>query len=96
VPPKQRKLVALPEVVDDIKALPTEKLKKVALQRIADVRRGALRGSPLEDLSRTGGLTDCSKLCFDEIGGPRPGYRVVYRELASGAVEVVEVGALIS
>ncbi len=91
MPPKRRKLRALPEVVGDIKALPTQKLKEIALQRISDVVNGRLSGARLEDMSRTGDLTDCFKLYFDETGGPDPAYRVVYRELAEGAVEVVEV-----
>ncbi len=94
MPPKRRKLRALPEVVGDIKALPTQKLKEIALQRISDVVNGRLRGARLEDMSRTGDLTDCFKLYFDETGGPGPAYRVVYRELAEGAVEVVEVVAV--
>lgn len=94
MPPKRRKLRALPEVVGDIKALPTQKLKEIALQRISDVVNGRLSGARLEDMSRTGDLTDCFKLYFDETGGPDPAYRVVYRELAEGAVEVVEVVAV--
>ena len=70
MPPKRRKLRALPEVVGDIKALPTQKLKEIALQRISDVVNGRLSGARLEDMSRTGDLTDCFKLYFDETGGP--------------------------
>ena len=94
MPPKRRKLRALPEVAGDINALPTQKLKEIALQRISDVVNGRLSGARLEDMSRTGDLTDCFKLYFDETGGPAPAYRVVYRELAEGAVEVVEVVAV--
>jgi hypothetical protein len=94
VPPKRRKLRALPEVAGDINALPTQKLKEIALQRISDVMNGRLSGARLEDMSRTGDLTDCFKLYFDETGGPDPAYRVVYRELAEGAFEVVEVVAV--
>ena len=94
MPPKRRHLRALPEVVGDIKALPTQKLKEIALQRISDVVNGRLSGARLEDMSRTGDLTDCFKLYFDETGGPGPAYRVVYRELTEGAVEVVEVVAV--
>jgi hypothetical protein len=94
VPPKRRKLRALPEVAGDISALPTQKLQEIALQRISDVVNGRLSGARLEDMSRTGNLTDCFKLYFDERGGPDPAYRVVYRELAEGAVEVVEVVAV--
>ena len=94
MPPKRRKLRALPEVVGDINALPTQKLKEIALQRISDVVNGRLSGARLEDMSRTGDLTDCFKLYFDETGRPGPAYRVVYRELAEGAVEVVEVVAV--
>ena len=74
--------------------MPTQKLKEIALQRISDVVNGRLSGARLEDMSRTGDLTDCFKLYFDETGGPGPAYRVVYRELAEGAVEVVEVVAV--
>ena len=94
MPPKRLKLGALPQVAGDINALPTKKLKEIALQRISDVVNGRLRGARLEDMSRTGDLTDCFKLYFDETGGPDPAYRVVYRELAEGAVEVVEVVAV--
>jgi hypothetical protein len=91
MPPKRRKLRALPEVAGDINALPTQKLKEIALQRISDVVNGRLSGARLEDMSRTGDLTDCFKLYFDETGGPDPTYRVVYRELAVEVVEVVAV-----
>jgi hypothetical protein len=84
----------LPEVVGDINALPTQELKEIALQRISDVANGRLSGARLEDMSHTGHLTDCFKLYFDETGGPNPAYRVVYRELTEGAVEVVEVAAV--
>ena len=87
--------MARPEVRDhDIPALPTDRLKRVALQILVDVARGDRRGAPLDDLAPTGDLRDCYKVYFDERGDRKPRYRLAYRLLPSGGVEAVSVEAV--
>ncbi|SEB94235.1 hypothetical protein SAMN04489806_2186 [Paramicrobacterium humi] len=84
-----------PGVADDINALPTENLRRRALVIALDVANGRLRGLPLGNHRATGDLTDCFKVYFDVRDGP-PRYRLVYRVLESGGIEVslVEVVAV--
>lgn len=79
-----------PECVEDIRNLPTENLKRRAIQISLDVARGDLTGVRLEHNSSTGDLSDCFKVYFDENDDQKPRYRLVYRHI-SGAVEAVSV-----
>lgn len=84
------------ECIVDIQSLPTNNLKRRALQISMDVAAEKLVGLPLEDNPNTGDLSDCFKVYFDENDDQKPRYRLVYRHLSSGiealAVEVVAVG----
>lgn len=91
---RPRELRLLPQVRADIEALPSQLLKRVALQRLTDIRAGRLRGEPLSDRARTGPLGDCLKVYFDEDGAPQPRFRIVYRELREGRLEVAEIAAV--
>lgn len=82
-----------PGFADDVLALPTLRLREIVLQRLVDISKGRLQGQPLDQRARTGDLGDCRKLYFDETGGQRPEYRLVYRLLPNG-IEAVEVEAV--
>lgn len=77
----------------DILALPSRQLQKVALQIVVGVSKGRRRGRPLESRVATGDLSDCRKVYFDEVGTNRPRFRLVYR-LLPDEVEAVEVEAV--
>ncbi len=85
-----------PEAVDDIKNLPSENLKRRAVQIIVDVSTGVLEGRPLEDHPFVGDLSDCRKVYFDDQEDSKPRFRLVYRllsnEVEAVAVEAVAVG----
>jgi hypothetical protein len=80
----------------DLKALPSDQLRKVALWWLRRVARGSSVGRPLGYQVSTGDLRGCFKLYFDEDdepwnalwepphrppGDPRPRYRIVYQLL---------------
>ncbi len=73
-----------PGFADDVKALPTTQLREIVLLRLVDLSKRRLEGVPLEQRPTTGDLGDCRKLYFDETGGRRPDYRLVYRLLRPG------------
>ena len=85
-----------PEAVDDIKNLPSENLKRRAIQIIVDVSKGELEGRLLEDHPSVGDLSDCRKVYFDDQEEDKPRFRLVYRVLPNWveavAVEAVAVG----
>ena len=85
-----------PEAVDDIKNLPSENLKRRAIQIIVDVSNGVLEGRPLEDHPSVGDLSDCRKGYFDDQGEDKPRFRLVYRllpnEVQAVSVEAIAVG----
>ena len=66
-----------PEAVDDIKNLPSENLKRRAIQIIVDVSNGVLEGRPLEDHPSVGDLSDCRKVYFDDQEEDKPRFRLV-------------------
>ncbi len=82
-----------PEAVDDIKNLPSENLKRRAIQIIVDVSNGVLEGRPLEDHPSVGDLSDCRKVYFDDQEEDKPRFRLVYR-LLPGEVQAVSVEAI--
>jgi hypothetical protein len=82
-----------PEAVDDVKNLPSENLKRRAIQIIVDVSIGGLEGRPLEDHPSVGDLSDCRKVYFDDQEDGKPRFRLVYR-LLPNEVEAVEVEAV--
>lgn len=85
-----------PEAVDDIKNLPSENLKRRAIQIIVDVSKGELEGRLLENHPSVGDLSDCRKVYFDDQEEDKPRFRLVYRvlpnEVEAVAVEAVAVG----
>ena len=85
-----------PEAVDDIKNLPSENLKRRAIQIIVDVSNGVLEGRPLEDHTSVGDLSDCRKVYFDDQEEDKPRFRLVYRllpnEVQAVSVETIAVG----
>ena len=82
-----------PEAADDIRNLPSENLKRRAIQIIIDVSKGELEGRPLEDHPSVGDLSDCRKVYFDDRDDDKPRFRLVYR-LLSNEVEAVSVEAV--
>lgn len=85
--PLKRK--AQPGIQEDFDALPPS-VREKAMQVFIDVSIGEVAGVPLGELASVGDLSDCFKVYFDvdpEIRQPR--YRLVYRLLPEGAVEVV-------
>lgn len=85
-----------PDVVDDLRRLPSPRLQHIALERITDLSKKLIRGLPLDKRARTGNLKDCLKLYFDETGGRPPAWRIVYRLLPDPdkpkTLEVISVG----
>ncbi len=65
-----------PEVSDDIRALPSDDLRREALREILEVKNHPFRSQPLGKLPATGDLSDCRKKYFDQAR-----YRVIYRLL---------------
>lgn len=90
---KELKRTYRPEFADDVRALPTRRLQEIVLQRLVDISKGQLQGQPLDIRARTGDLGDCRKLYFDETGGARPDYRLVYR-LLPDELQALEVAAV--
>jgi hypothetical protein len=83
-----------PEIVADIKSLPTEELQKLAARLIFDVAAGKVVGKELDYRVATGDLRDCFKVYFDEPGtGQKPAYRFVYR-LLPNRIEALTVEAI--
>ena len=83
--------------LSDLKALPSDKLRKVALWWLKRVRRDQALGKYLGYQASTGDLRGLYKLYFDQddepwdplwqppdrrAGDPRPRYRIVYQLLA--------------
>jgi hypothetical protein len=87
------KAVGLPGVAGDLQALP-RRLREIAIGKITAVCRGELRGQPLAKQVRTGDLSDCRKVYFDDRGDRPPAWRIVYRERSDGSVEIIEVVAV--
>lgn len=83
----------LAEVAQDFAQLPTEALKVIARDLLYQIRDGVEVGRTLEDRIDTGDLGGCRKVYFDSMPGP-PGYRIVFRYLDDGVVEVVEIVAI--
>lgn len=60
-----------------------------AIQTVADIRRGARVGEPLDYHPDTGDLRDCRKVYFDSAGiGQKPRFRLAY-VVTDGDIEVV-------
>ena len=85
-----------PFVVRDLKALPSNDLRLLALSLMQQLRNGSIQGKPLNIRKSTGDLSDCLKLLFDVRKDIPPRFRIVYRQLHRGvevvAVEVLSVG----
>ncbi|MFJ2031672.1 hypothetical protein [Streptosporangium sp. NPDC087985] len=84
-----------PEVHDDLKNLPTHRLRKIAVFRIQNLIYGDERGRELIGTAEPD-LTGCRRLYFDEI--PKLArWRIVYRELPAcrpGTLPVIQILAV--
>lgn len=80
--------------IDDINALPTVTLRRIALLLLSEVVQGRRAGRPLGVRLPTGDLSDCFKVYFDEVRDIKPRYRIVYREFDDGSVLGVRVEAV--
>ncbi len=85
-----------PFVARDLKELPSDDLRLLALALMKQLRNGNIQGRPLEKRKSTGDLSDCFKILFDVREDIPPRFRIVYRKLHRGvevlAVEVLSVG----
>lgn len=77
----------------DVERLATDdpQLAVLALHRARDLEVGRLEGEPLDDMAKTGDLSDCRKLYFG-LGNP-PSHRIVYRVLDE-TIEIIEIVAV--
>ncbi len=75
----------------DFAGLPTDNLRRVAVQIVIDVSNGDRTGEKLGELASTGDLSDCFKIYFDERDDIKPRFRLVYRLLPRGGIEAVLV-----
>lgn len=86
-----------PDAKQQLLELPTEQLKRRALELLAQVSTGNPRlGKPCGFAFSTGNLSDCRKLYFDEAENMDPRYRIVYRLLPDedkpAKAEVIRIG----
>ena len=85
-----------PFVVGDLKALPDDDSRLLALSLMKQLRNGNIQGKPREKRKSTGDLSDCFKILFDVRQDIPQRFRIVYRKLHRGvevvAVEVLSVG----
>lgn len=91
--PKPLRRSLRPGVAGDINSLPSENVKRRAIQILVDVSNGGLEGRPLEDHPSVGDLSDCRKVYFDDQEDGKPRFRLVYR-LLPNEVEAVTVEAI--
>jgi mRNA-degrading endonuclease YafQ of YafQ-DinJ toxin-antitoxin module len=81
-----------PQVNDDLRALPTDKLRWEALRYIVRLRDEPYLGRKLKDHPALGDLSDCRKIFLDEAHDVDPRWRIVYRLLPNEAhPEVADV-----
>ena len=86
-----------PSAKQQLLDLPSEELKRRALELLAQVSTGNPRlGKPCGFAFSTGNLSDCRKLYFDEERDMDPRYRIVYRlvpdEDSPVKAEVIRIG----
>ena len=55
-----------PEAVEDVKSLPSENLKRRAIQILVDVSKGEVEAATATDHPSVGDLSDCRKVYFDD------------------------------
>lgn len=87
-------LQALPGFAEDLAALPSHNLRKMALGLLVEIAEGTLAGRSLDDRIATGDLSDCFKLYFDTDTQQKPRFRLVYRIVGDKvhAVQAVAAG----
>lgn len=93
-PTGRRAPALLAGVVDDLKALPSDELRAVALRLLLEIEAGQIAGHPLDKLSHVGDLSDCFKVYFDHPRGDRPAYRLVYRLNPDRSVTAAHIQAV--
>lgn len=86
-----------PDAKQQLLSLPSESLKRRALELLAQVSTGNPRlGKPCGFAFSTGNLSDCRKLYFDETEDMDPRYRIIYRLLPNEdqpvKAEVIRIG----
>lgn len=86
-----------PDAKQQLLDLPSDELKRRALELLAQVSTGNPRlGKPCGFAFSTGNLSDCRKLYFDEAEDVDPRYRIIYRlfpdEDKPAKAEVIRVG----
>lgn len=86
-----------PDAKQQLLDLPSEQLKRRALELLAQVSTGNPRlGKPCGFAFSTGNLSDCRKLYFDEAEDMDPRYRIIYRLLPDedepAKAEVIRIG----
>lgn len=86
-----------PDAKQQLLDLPSEQLKRRALELLAQVSTGSPRlGKPCGFAFSTGNLSDCRKLYFDETEDMDPRYRIIYRLLPNEdepvKAEVIRIG----
>jgi hypothetical protein len=69
------------KVENDLKNLPTQLLRQVAVDLIYAISRGEIRGQSLQLNKNTGDLRGMYKIYFDADKDRSPRYRIVYRLL---------------
>lgn len=86
-----------PDAKQQLLSLPSESLKRRALERLAQVSTGNPRlGKPCGFAFSAGNLSDCRKLYFDEAEDTDPRYRIIHRLLPNedqpAKAEVIRIG----
>lgn len=86
-----------PDAKQQLLSLPSEQLKRRALELLAQVSTGnPCLGKPCGFAFSTGNLSDCRKLYFDETEDMDPRYRIIYRLLPNEdepvKAEVIRIG----
>ena len=70
-----------PQVREDFRALPSDKLRWEAMRYIVILREKPKLGIPLTDHPIWGDLSDCRKIFLDEAHDADPRWRIIYRLL---------------
>jgi len=70
-----------PQVSEDFRALPTDKLRWMAMQYFVRLEQKPDLGRPLQDHPIWGDLSDCRKIYLDETHQTDPRWRIIYKLL---------------
>ena len=81
MPPKKIRSLIHVLVANDIRDLPDNPTRLLALKTIKGIVQGQIHGAPLQDRRATGDLSDCRKVLFDTRKDIPPRFRIVFREV---------------